>query len=213
MQAMEDSGSNGFERPHRNGSVQPTAAKPRQHAPWEFMILGLFVALMAILIIFGWMYFGSKSPERLPQNEAAAIAAECANTQAALKQLPNPFPKQGADRVARIEAENDLLDRMVTKIRAVPVAKPTHANAVELWADDWDAVINARDKYARDLNAAKGTDTRVRFVVPVTRSIKPVTTTMDDFVRIQHPHTDACFTRALELETVEGERKYEKVTE
>jgi hypothetical protein len=212
MQAMADTGSNGFVPPHRNGSMQ-TPDQPRGHAPWEFMILGLFVALMAILIIFGWIYFGSKSPERLPENEAAAIAAVCASTQATLKQLPNPFPKQGADRVARIEAENDLLDQMVKKIRAVPVAKATQADAVELWADDWDALINARDKYARDLNAAKGTDKRVRFVVPVARSVKPVTTTMDDFVRIQHPHLDACFTRALELETVEGERKYEKVTE
>ena len=201
---------NGFEPPHRTGAAASTTV-PRQHAPWEFLILMLFVALMAILIIVGWMYFGSKSPERLPEAESTALAAACSDAKTKLKALPNPAPLQGADRVARIYAENEIFDQMVGHMRATKIAKPEQADAVNAWLDDWDGVINARDKYARELEAAKGTDTTVKFVVPATRGLKPVTSTMDDFVRIQHPHLDACFTRGLDLELVEGERTYQEV--
>ena len=202
---------NGFEPPHRNGAADSTTV-PRQHAPWEFLILMLFVALMAILIIVGWMYFGSKSPERLPEAESTALAAACSDAKTKLKALPNPAPLQGADRVARIYAENEIFDEMVGRFRATQIAKPEQADAVDAWIADWDGVINARDKYARELNAAKGTDNTVRFIVPATRGLKPVTNTMDDFVRIQHPHLDPCFTRGLDLELVEGERTYQEVT-
>jgi hypothetical protein len=212
MQTMTDDNGNGLEPPHRNGAAD-SATATRSHAPWEFLILLLFVAMMAILIILGWLYFGSKSPERLPESEAARLSAACVDAKTALKALPNPSPVQGADRVARIDAENDVFDQLISRFRAVPIAKPTQADAVEAWSDDWDAVVNARDRYARNLEAAKGTDKTVKFVVPATRGLKPVTSTMDDFVRIQHPHIDACFTRGLDLELVEGERKYEKVTE
>ena len=81
------------------------------------------------------------------------------------------------------------------------------------WSADWNKVLDARDRYANDLQQAKGTNNTVKFVVPASSGVKPVTKNMDDFVRQNHPTLDACFTRALELETVEGPRKYEKVTE
>lgn len=200
----------GFEPPRRNGAAGSTTV-PRQHAPWEFLILMLFVALMAILIIVGWMYFGSKSPERLPEAESTKLAAACSDAKTKLKALPNPSPRDGADRVARIYAENEIFDEMLGRMRATPIAKPEQADAVDAWIADWDAVVNARDKYARELDAAKGTDNTVKFIVPSTRGLKPVTSTMDDFVRIQHPHLDPCFTRGLDLEVNEGERTYQEV--
>ena len=75
-------------------------------------------------------------------------------------------------------------------------------------------MIDARDVYAdraRDC-AVADTDAKVRFIYPATNAIKPVTRTMDDFVRENHPRLDACFTEALQLEVVEGPREYKKVT-
>ena len=59
-----------FEAPHSNGAVHQ--AKPgRAHAPWEFIVLTLFVAILCIGIILGWTLVGSHSPERLDGVSAA----------------------------------------------------------------------------------------------------------------------------------------------
>src|SRR4051794_37151788 len=103
--------TNGFEPPHTNGASHangdgdPGSAK-RAHAPWEFLVLFLLVALIGVGIIVGWVLFGSKSPERLQTADASAIAAACTKAQIALKALPNSYPIQGADRVNRLHAEN-----------------------------------------------------------------------------------------------------------
>ena len=49
-------------------------------------------------------------------------------------------------------------------------------------------------------------------MLPDSGSLKPVTENMDDYVRENNPRLDACFTRALQIETVEGTRDYKKVT-
>jgi len=52
----------------------------------------------------------------------------------------------------------------------------------------------------------------VRFILPAVKAIKPITGHMDDFVRENNPRLDACFTEALQVETVEGPRDYRRVT-
>jgi hypothetical protein len=174
--------------------------------------LGLLVALVGIGITVGWIVFGSKSPERFAPAEAARVAASCTSAQAALQALPDSFPRTGADRVARIRAEDTILRDMVARIRSTHVSGATPASAVQGWATDWSRVIDARERYASDLESVKGTDKTVKFVLPATNSVKPVTTRMDDFVRENHPNLDACFTDGLQLETVEGPRVYKKLT-
>ena len=98
-----------FETPHPNGAVYDKPPSSRPHAPFEFLILLLLVALICIGIVFAWTFIGSKSPERLDEAIASPIAAACDRAQAALRELPNPDPRLGADRVARIRAENDIV--------------------------------------------------------------------------------------------------------
>jgi hypothetical protein len=200
-----------FEAPHSNGAVHDTLPG-RAHAPWEFIVLTLFVAILCIGIVLGWTLVGSHSPERLDPESAAAVSAACNQAQAKLKVLPNPDPKLGADRVARIRAENEVLRAMVAQFATVHPRSSTPAHAVDGWSADWGRMIDARGRYADDLEKAAGTSRKVRFIYPAVNAIKPITGHMDDFVRENNPHLDACFTEALQIEQFEGPRVYKKVT-
>jgi hypothetical protein len=202
----------GFEPPHSNGAVQPEPRPARKHAPWEFLILTLLVLLVCVGIILGWTLVGSRSPEKLDATSAAAISAACDGTQAKLKTLAQPYPTLGADRVARVRTEDVVLRSMVAQIATVHPPDKTPAAAVQGWSTDWTHMIDARDRYADDLQHAAGTDTKVRLIYPAVNAIKPITHQMDDFVRENHPRLDACFSEALQLEVVEGPRDYKKVT-
>jgi len=202
-----------FEAPHSNGAVHQNPPGRRRHrAPWEFTILALFVLLLCIGIILGWTLYGSRSPERLDASSAAALSAACNRAQAELEALPNPYPKLGADRVARIRAENDRLRAMVSDFATVHPAAKTPADAVQKWSADWGRMIDARARYADALEQSASTGAKVQFVYPAVNAIQPVTDQMDDFVRENHPNLNACFTPALQLEVVEGPRTYAKVT-
>ncbi len=194
-----------FSPPHRNGSN----AAPRGRRPWELAILGLLFALLCIGIIVGWTLYGSRSPERLDGSSAPAVAAACTGAEQALRGLPNAAPVSGADRIARVRAEDRVLRSMLATIAAVHPRATTPARALRGWATDASNVVEARERYASTL-AGGG---RAQLVLPAYQGIKPVTARMDDFVRENHPHLDACFTAALQLDVVEGERVYEKVTQ
>ena len=200
-----------FEPPHPNGAVHSAPAR-RGHAPWEFVILALLVMLVGAGIILGWTLVGSHSPERLDTTSASAVAAACDKAQAALKALPNPDPRLGAQRVERIRAENTVLLQMLREFATVHPAASTPATALEKWSADWGRMIDARARYADDLQRVAGTTERVRFIYPAVNGIRPVTEQMDDYVRENHPHLDACFTTAMQLDIVEGQRTYQKVT-
>jgi hypothetical protein len=215
-----------FSRTHSNGangdgnSGPPGGANgsggdtPRaRHTPWEFRVLIALVALMAIGIVLAWTLVGSKSPERLDSASTALLSTACADAQAQLKALPNAFPRTGPDRVTRVRAENTVIRTMIGRFSDVHPRDKTPAAAVRGWSDDWAKVVDARDRYATKLEATRGTDEKVQFVLPASRGLKPITKNMDDFVRENHPNLMPCFTERLELERVEGRRDYRDVTE
>ena len=203
-----------IEPPHPNGAVHSSGESAsragRRHAPWEFTILALFVALIGVGIILAWTLVGSHSPERLNAAAGAQVSDACANAQRALTALPNSFPRTGADRVARIRDEDVILREMVARIRAVQVAG-TPGAAIRGWTTDWANVVDARERYAADLER----DGKAQLVLPSSAGgsgLKPVTAKMDDFVRENHPRIDACITSKVQLEQVEGPRVYGKDT-
>jgi hypothetical protein len=211
MQTMSNGAD--FEAPHPNGAAEHAPRARTGRAPWELMILLLFVALIAVGIILGWTLLGSHSPERMDVKSAVALNAVCNTAQSQLAALPDSFPRTGAERVARIRAENAVMRSMVSDLNQVNPLKPTPAHALEGWTADWSRVLDARDRYADDLAATANTNKKAQFVLPATTGIKPVTAKMDDFVRENHPNLDGCFTEALALDVVEGPREYKKVTE
>lgn len=207
-----------FEVPHSNGAVhyEPEPKSKRKHAPWEFIILALFVLIICIGITLGWTFVGSKSPEKVDATSAAAVAGACDRAQAKLKALPDPDPRgNGTERATRIQAENVVLRAMVAQIATVQPKSSTQAAGLSGWRNDWSRMIDARVTYADSL-AALATSTnpnaRVQFIYPASHAITPITTNMDDYVRESTPRLNSCFTAALQLEAVEGPRVYEKVT-
>jgi cell division protein FtsI/penicillin-binding protein 2 len=207
-----------FEAPHRNGAVHhDEGGRPkRKHAPWEFLILTLFVLILCIGIILGWTLVGSKSPEKLDAQTAAQVSAACDTAVAKLKALPDPDPRgNGTERAGRVRAENAPLRQMVAEIAAVHPKSSTQAKGLEGWTKDWSRMIDARVTYADALEAlahSSNPNGRVRFIYPASNAITPVTSNMDDYVRESTPRLNSCFTTALQLEIVEGPRVYEKVT-
>jgi len=203
-----------LEPPHPNGAVHPgeTTNRKRAHAPWEFMILSLFVALVCIGIILGWTLVGHHSPERLSTAEAAIVSNACNDARAQLKQLPHPSPVEGGEVVTRVRAEDAVLLAMIAKFATVTPSSTTPAAALSAWTQDWSRMLDARERFATALAATKGTTNRVEFVIPATKGIDPVTDEMDNYVRENHPNLVACFSDSLELSTVEGPRAYNKVT-
>ena len=210
-----------LEPPHPNGAVHANGAAPasgagarkRTHAPWEFIILFLFVLLVCIGIILGWTLVGHHSPERLSTADAATVSKMCNDAQAALKQLPNPSAAgNGGAVVARIRAEDAVFRSMLTRFATVTPSAATPAAAFHGWTEDWSRVIDARERFATALEGTKGTDNKVEFVLPATRGIDPVDDDMDNYVRENDPNLKACFTEALQLTTVEGVRTYGPVS-
>jgi hypothetical protein len=206
-----------FEAPHSNGAVYHDAPKAkRKHAPWEFLILTLFVVILCIGIVLGWTFVGSKSPEKLDAKSAAEVAAACYQAVAKLKALPDPDPRgNGTERAARIEAENVPLRAMVAQIAAVHPKGSTPAAGLAGWTNDWSRMIDARVVYANSLAAlahSTNPNAKVQFIYPASNAITPITSNMDDYVRESTPRLNSCFTAALQLEVVEGPRVYIKVT-
>jgi hypothetical protein len=189
-------------------NVTDGADPGRSRAPWEFKALLSFVAVLGVGIVLAWTLVGSRSPERLEPAAAAQLSAACDDAQARLKTVPNAFPRTGPDRVARIRTENEVLRTMIRRFGEVRPRAATPAAAVRGWTDDWSKAVDARERYANDLETKK----TAQFVLPSTQGLKPITKNMDDFVRENHPNLDACFVDALALETVEGPREYKEVT-
>lgn len=196
-----------LEPPHRNGnSAHPPESGRRGRAPWEFLIFGLFIAMIAVAIIVGWILFGSRSPERLDPASAAEIEAACSDAQVVLAGLPGAEPEGGTQIVARMRAEDRVFRTMIERIRAVRPVDATQDAAVRAWATDWSALVEARESFADRLESEK----RAKFVLPSEPGggLKPVTGRMDDYVRQNHPRMNACLTESLEAEAVDTPRSY-----
>jgi hypothetical protein len=194
--------------PHPNGGGGHRA-RNRPRPPKELIaLLGIFVVI-ATLVVVGWIFFGSRSPERLDEPAAAEVTSACRAAQEMMNELPNPAPRGGDEIVARMRAENGVLRAMTARLSDVRPVDAEPAEALRAWVDDWARVTDARARFVDTLETEK----RAQFVLPASRGVKPVTGTMDDFVRVNHPTIDACFTEALQLEVVDQPREYGKVTQ
>jgi hypothetical protein len=207
---VPDGPDGGLEPPHPNGAVTQNEARHASTLRRRAMLIGATLVAIAWIFALVWsVTVTTHSPERLDAAAATTVTRACDDAQAKLKALPNAFPRTGADRVTRIRAENTLVRAMVTTFQSVNPRHSTPRTALRAWSADWLRVVEARERYAHDLETAG----RARFVLPAAKGVKPVTDKMDDFVRESHPDLDACFTEALAIDTVEGPREYKKVTQ
>jgi hypothetical protein len=193
-----------FEAPHSNGAnhLEPPT---HRRVPFGPILVAIAFVLVCAGIVFGWTFVGSKSPERLDDAAASAMEQACVEAQNALRDLPNPAPTLGSDRVDRVRAENEIFRQMVGELEGIEPLDSTPARALAAWRDDWTALIEARARYATDLETEK----RARLVLPSSNGLEPVTERMDDFVAEQGGRVNTCLREALNSDQVEGTREYE----
>jgi hypothetical protein len=155
-------------------------------------------------IVLGWTLFGSRSPEHLAAEDATSAERTCASAHRELRALPDPAPATRDALVARVEAETAVLTDMVAELDARRASGDTAATAYRAWIEDWNALLDARERYAREL----AREDRVELILPSERGIKPITERMDDFVREQGGRMEHCLVERLQAENVDRERDY-----
>ncbi len=173
----------------------------------RFIVGGLVVfGLLWALAITYSVTAGGRSPERLDDAEARAVATACRDAQRALEALPqvgiHATPAETAQRVA---AENVVLTGMLDRIGTVHPAGRDPAAGLSGWLNDWRQLVAAREHYVNDLHTS-GAD--ARFVEPATRGVEPIAGKMNDWILEQGTRTDGCNTGVLQAEVIEGPRIY-----
>jgi hypothetical protein len=149
---------------------------------------------------------GGRSPERLTDAEARAVANACRDAQRSLEKLPQVGVHASfAAKADRIDHEDAILVGMVERFQAVRPTGKDPATALDGWRRDWSKLIAARRSYVSDLRT-RGAD--ARFLEPATSGVEPIANKMNDWILEQGTRTDGCNTGVLQVEVVEGPRLY-----
>ncbi len=110
-----------------------------------------------------------------------AAGPRCAETKAAIDELPLASEATSPqDRAQAVSEANDLLETMVSDLRAIaPDGDDGHL--VGLWLDDWETYLGDRQAYARQL--AEGEDVEL---LVTGREGEQITVTIDHFAEVNH---------------------------
>ena len=166
----------------------------RAHAPWEFIVLTLFVAILCIGIILGWTLVGAHSPERL---DAVVRRGPLGRVR------PGAGPVEGAPQLrsaprrrpgrASLGPKTSCCARWWCRSRRCTAREDTGGRGAGL-----ERRLGSHDRRAQHLRRRPrevGDDEGQGEVhLPGVNAITPITGHMDDFVRENNPHLDACFT-------------------
>lgn len=183
--------------PHPNGSTPSR----RRSALRRRLMWGALLAVAAVWAYGIWYSVNRPAPEPLDDAARDAAVAACTEALADLRAVPDPSGAAADSGAGRVPAENEMLRRMVADLRRIEPDDPEGAEAFGRWLDDWDALIAAR----ADFVAAAVEHDNARLRIPVADNA-PVSVRMDDYADMHD--LDACSTRTLRAEVVEGDRAY-----
>ena len=168
--------------------------------------LALFIMAWIVAITYS-VTAGGTSPERLDDATARTVESNCRAARQALARLPQlGAHSTPADTATRLDREDQIFNRMIHRQRALHPDKKSPADALGAWLGDWERLVVARGHYASDLRS-KGRD--ARFIEPAYKGVQPIADKMNDWILEQGTRTDTCHTDALQVEVVNGPRKYE----
>lgn len=120
------------------------------------LALGSFIVTavgLTTLIIVG----STDSKGFLEDTKILEVAkSECTNLRATMKQFPvEGSPNEQADA---IKAQNQAIDHLVQRVRALDPARLRSDKPALAWTDDWERLIKARSDYAESLRVGSLTD-------------------------------------------------------
>ena len=193
--------------PHMNGAVTTTGFTKARKIRRRLFLAGLVVFLGAWAIALTYsVTAGGRSPERLDDANAHAVAEACLGAQRQLAALPQVSQQAiPVDRAVRIVSEDKILTTMIAEIRRIHPTQKTPAIALTDWTDDWTRLVASRDHYVSDLHT-KGI--AARWVEPATAGVDPISDKMNNWTLEQGTRTDACNTGELQAEVISGPRVY-----
>lgn len=149
---------------------------------------GKIALALAVAASFGiWVYAFSPFPSRRAvdtlEDTAFPTAAEprCAEARARLEALPSGIEAETAEaRAASLDASTDVLDAMVSELRALaPPEDHPDAATIDAWLDDWERYLADRRDYAERLRE----DGSARFQLS-DRNGQAVTVAMDNLANV-----------------------------
>lgn len=197
-----------IEAPHPNGSggVSGAHERPRTRTRRVLQVAALvIVAAWAIAITYS---LTRDEPEPLDDTSHAELEQACTGAENELRELAPIGPGATVEqRTARIDAENEVLAAMLVRMRGVEPTDADGAEALDGWLDDWDALLEARAAYRDDLHQ----DGSAELNLPTSDNVEPAAILMNEYATMHD--LVACNTSALQAETVEGVRDYDKPVE
>jgi hypothetical protein len=169
-------------------SSTPTAAPPAARS--RVGRVAVIVLLVALVLFWAYVFLWPRQAEDKLGDRAWTDQAQdvCERWEARLADLPPAMsfadvePKSEALRQrADVGAQaNEYLRSMVAELRALPaISDPEDADKVQLWLQDWDAYIDARDTHVEEWRAGK--DERFREPPVEAGEISPISLRMDAF--------------------------------
>ncbi|WP_262285429.1 hypothetical protein [Micromonospora sp. MA102] len=140
------------------------------------VVVAVVAASFILLSCAGWwLYANHDRPELIDSPEVAEVAeSACTTMQAAVAARAAPSNAAIDVRVRSIRDQNAAVVAMVARVRGLGSKRLDDDRPTAAWLSDWEALIEVREQYARDL-AAGG---KRRFAVPTDDGV-PITDRMN----------------------------------
>jgi hypothetical protein len=111
----------------------------------------VFVALSRL-----WSFANADDPDIVEQGAIARVAsAACAQMREKAAASAVAPTQPVARRVGAINAQNDAVIELVTRMQALGEQRLEADQPAAQWLEDWQRLVGARDSYARSLAAGK----------------------------------------------------------
>ncbi len=187
--------------PPSPGMDAPDAHRGRWWARAPLLVIVAVTLLGMGIVTWGAFHEGTAQP--LDAASTDALAHVCDQALHDLRTLPGITGVSTiADRAGRVDTENRILTRIPATASTLHPPNHEAQGALRGWVGDWNALLAARAKYARDL---RGPIAHPELVLPVVND-QPITQRMIDFASTHG--LEQCQTDNLQAEVVDGVRSY-----
>ena len=127
---------------------------------WQWWSARVAVAVLVLVVVIAlsrlWSFATADDPAVIERPDIAAVGGvACAQMRDAASAAAVGRTATVAQRVGSINAQNDAVITMVSRLEALGQDKLDSDQPAAQWVEDWQRLVAARDAYARSLAAGK----------------------------------------------------------
>jgi hypothetical protein len=127
---------------------------------WRLWAARTAVVVAGVVVVVAlsrlWSFANQDDPTKVEHSDIAALAGlACAQMRDAVAAAAVSTSAPISQRVGAINAQNDAVIDLVTRIQALGDEKLAADQPVTAWLQDWRRLVAVRDGYARSLAAGK----------------------------------------------------------